>query len=113
VTVGQRKGLGVAGSGERRFAVAVDVPRRRVVVGSERDLECDATSLVDLAWVGDVRTAELLVQTSAHGDAAAGLVEARPDGAVVRWLAPHRRVAPGQSVVLYEGDEVVGSAIAG
>jgi tRNA-uridine 2-sulfurtransferase len=112
VTVGQRKGLGVAGSGERRFAVAVDVPGRRVTIGSASDLECDATPLVDLVWVGDASTTELLAQTSAHGEADAGLVETGPDGAVVRWLAPHRRVASGQSVVLYDRDQVIGSAIA-
>jgi tRNA-uridine 2-sulfurtransferase len=112
VTIGQRKGLGVAGSGERRFAVAVDVPGRRVTIGSAADLECDTTPLVDLAWAAEPVDGELLAQTSAHGDADAGLVETGPDGSVVRWLAPHRRVASGQSVVFYDRDQVVGSAIA-
>jgi len=34
-------------------------------------------------------------------------------GDEVRWATPHRRVAPGQSVVFYEGDEVTGGATAG
>ena len=109
VTVGQRKGLGLAGGDERRFAVAVDVPRRRVVVGSERELDCSSTPVVDLAWVGDVVEEEMLVQTSAHGRPASAEVV----GSEVRWREPHRRVARGQSVVLYVGDEVVGSGIAG
>jgi tRNA-specific 2-thiouridylase len=49
-------------------------------------------------------------QASAHGSpiAVAGVDEA-PDGSVVvRWSAPQRRVAPGQSVVLYDGDAVLG-----
>ena len=57
-------------------------------------------------------------QTSAHGDAhpavvawdaptAAGRCEA-----VLRWLEPQRRVAPGQAVVLYRGDAVVGGGLA-
>jgi tRNA U34 2-thiouridine synthase MnmA/TrmU len=31
---------------------------------------------------------------------------------VVRWASPQRRVAPGQSLVAYEGDEVVGGGTA-
>jgi tRNA-specific 2-thiouridylase len=108
VTVGQRKGLGVAGAGERRFAVAVDVPRRRVTVGSEHDLNCDVTPIVDLAWTAEPVDGELLIQTSAHGrPARAQVVEAE-----VRWQEPHRKVAAGQSVVFYDGNEVVGSGTA-
>jgi tRNA U34 2-thiouridine synthase MnmA/TrmU len=55
----------------------------------------------------------VLVQTSAHGTAHEGEVvpdahhPGDPTRVVVRWQAPQRRVAPGQSVVVYEGDEVV------
>lgn len=108
VTVGQRKGLGVSGSGERRFAVAVDVPRRRVTVGGPEDLAVEATPVVDLVWVAGPVEGTVEVQTSAHGSVAAAVVE----GGHVRWVEPHRRVASGQSVVLYVGDEVVGSATA-
>jgi tRNA-specific 2-thiouridylase len=108
VTVGQRKGLGVSGAGDRRFAVAVDVPRRRVTVGDAADLLVDRTALDGLVWVDEPVEGPVAVQVSAHGAAAPAVVE----GAGVRWLDPHRRVAPGQSVVVYVGDEVVGSGIA-
>ncbi|QGG94625.1 tRNA 2-thiouridine(34) synthase MnmA [Actinomarinicola tropica] len=108
VTVGQRKGLGVAGTGERRFAVAVDVPRRRVTVGAADDLLVATSPVADLAWVDAPIDGPVDVQVSAHGAPAA----ARVEGDVVYWDAPHRRVAAGQSVVLYDGDEVVGSAVA-
>ena len=41
VTVGQRKGLGVGGVAARSYAVEVDVPRRRVVVGTAESLATD------------------------------------------------------------------------
>jgi tRNA U34 2-thiouridine synthase MnmA/TrmU len=50
----------------------------------------------------------VLAQSSAHGEA----VAAELDRDTVRFAAPHRRVAPGQSVVLYLGDEVLGGGIA-
>lgn len=108
VTVGQRKGLGVSGAGERRFAVAVDVPRRRVTVGAAEDLSVEQTAVDDVVWAGPPVEGDVDVQTSAHGALAAAEVS---DG-VVRWRRPHRRVAPGQGVVFYVGDEVVGSATA-
>jgi tRNA U34 2-thiouridine synthase MnmA/TrmU len=62
-------------------------------------------------------------QCAAHGaarpasvtptDARPVLGGADPASAVVRFDRPERRVAPGQSVVLYVGDEVVGGGIAG
>lgn len=108
VTIGQRRGLGVSGTGDRVFAVAVDVPRRRVTVGGANDLQVDELALREVAWTADVITDTLLVQCSAHGAVAPGRVV---DDRLV-WDEPHRRVAPGQSVVFYDGDEVVGSAIA-
>lgn len=108
VTIGQRKGLGVAGSDDRQYAVAVDVPRRRVRIGRAEDLLTTTVSLSNLAWVADVEPETVLVQTSAHGTAAPATMV----GNEVHWHEPRRRVAPGQSVVIYEGDEVIGSGIA-
>jgi tRNA-specific 2-thiouridylase len=52
----------------------------------------------------------VLVQCSAHGAARPAVV----DGDVVRWAEPQRRVAPGQSVVVYDPTDelVLGGAIA-
>lgn len=106
VTIGQRRGLGLAGAAERRFALDVDVRAGEVTVGTADELLVDATPLRDPVVHEPVTTA--LVQTSAHGRPA----RARLDGAVLRWDEPRPRVAPGQSVVLYDGDVVVGGAIA-
>jgi tRNA-specific 2-thiouridylase len=112
VTIGQRRGLGTGatGRGDRRFALAVDVAQRTVVAGSLDDLMTGRVELDDLHWLApEARTATRLdVQCSAHGAPVGGRVEA---GAVV-FEVPHRRVARGQSVVLYRGDEVVGGGVA-
>ena len=113
VTIGQRAGLGVSGAGERRYAVAVDVPGRTVTVGSPDDL-LDATVELDrMVWADGPVTGAVLAQCSAHGEAAAADVEATgADTARLRWHQPRRRVAPGQSVVLYDRDQVVGGGAA-
>lgn len=108
VTIGQRKGLGVSGQGDARYAVAVDVSGATVTIGPRRDLLCAATPLCDLVWADAPITGLVRVQTSAHGSADEATIV---DGAVC-WAEPHARIAPGQSVVLYQDDAVVGSAIA-
>lgn len=108
VTIGQRRGLGLPGGTAPCYAVAVDVPAATVVVGRKEDLLVDQAPLDDLRWVAGPVTGPLEVQVSAHGQPRVGVV----DGDVVRWLEPQRRVAPGQSVVLYERDEVAGAGIA-
>ncbi len=110
VTVGQRRGLGIS-SAEPRYALEVDVASATVVVGTEDELLTAAVELTARTWVHGpvpVGTA-VLAQASAHGRARpAVLTEAG-----LRYLGrPERRVAPGQTIAIYSGDEVLGSGIA-
>ncbi|MET1040811.1 MAG: aminomethyltransferase beta-barrel domain-containing protein, partial [Acidimicrobiales bacterium] len=63
--------------------------------------------LTELAWADRPVSGPVLAQCSAHGEARSGAL----DGSVLRWDAPQPRVAPGQSVALYEADQVLGGAI--
>ena len=109
VTVGQRRGLGALGG--RRYALDVDVASRTVVVGSEEELLVNEVSIRDATWVGAAPEvgAAVEVQVSAHGRPHPGSWEG---GGSVRFDAPLRRVAPGQAVVLYEGERVLGGGMA-
>ena len=102
VTVGQRRGLGtaLATDGRVRYAVEVDVPGRRIVVGDERDLLVDRCAVAAITWVGDAVAdgQAVLVQTSAHGSPE----PATWTGDAFVWDTPTRRVAPGQSVAVYD-----------
>jgi tRNA-uridine 2-sulfurtransferase len=113
VTVGQRRGLGLAGGRDPRYVVDVDVPGATVRVGSERDLLRSGVELERVVWAGGPLSGPLAAQCSAHGRPRAARVEPVGDGdrARVEFDRPERRVAPGQSVVLYDGDEVVGGGL--
>jgi tRNA-specific 2-thiouridylase len=52
----------------------------------------------------------VLAQCSAHGDPRRATFD--PTTSTLTWDAPQRRVAPGQSIVLYDGDEVLGGGLA-
>ncbi len=108
VTIGQRKGLGISGVDGPRYAVAVDVDAAVVTVGQAGDLLCDELAVGPVSWADTPFEGEVLVQVSAHGTPRSATYT---DG-VVRWHQPERRVAPGQSVVLYTDDRVLGGALA-
>jgi tRNA-specific 2-thiouridylase len=119
VTVGQRRGMGHGTDGARRYVVAVDVPSRRVTVGSAAEAATSAIALPrdTVTWVdrplapGD----RAVAQVSAHGRPAPCRVDVTDDGLVVRFDQPQRPVASGQTIALYdvgEPDAVVGAGIA-
>jgi tRNA-specific 2-thiouridylase len=121
VTVGQRRGMGHGTDGRRRFVTSVDVPARRVTIGPPEASYASGVVLDTVAWV-DVRPAELdteaglsaLAQCSAHGAAVPCVVRRSGDGLAVRFTDPQRRVAPGQTIALYDvdrTDHVVGSGV--
>jgi tRNA-specific 2-thiouridylase len=112
VTIGQRRGLGLAGGTAPRYVVDVDVAGASVVVGGSSALESSEVELADVVWAHDPVEGAVLAQCSAHGSSDPAEVSATEGGARVRFASPRRRVAPGQSVVLYRDDLVVGGGIA-
>jgi tRNA-specific 2-thiouridylase len=109
VTLGQRRGIGLPGGGPKRYVVGIDHEQGVVRVGGDDLLDAPVTSVRDVTWSHESFEGDVLVQCSAHGSAdAATLVVVGADRCEVRWRAPHRRVAPGQSVVFYDAaDRVV------
>lgn len=114
-TVGQRRGLGLKVPRDdhaKRYVVDVQPKTNTVVVGTADLLGVDVIEGSHARWpgpspVGEVR---LGAQLRAHGEEFPATVTADDDRVVVRLDARTRGVAPGQSVVLYEGTRVVGSA---
>jgi len=109
VTIGQRKGLGLAGGTAPKYVLDVDAESATVVVGEQADLATRTTPLESWSWVGAVADGPLELQCSAHGRPEPGAVV----GAEVVWADSHRRVAAGQSIVAYRDNLVVGGGIAG
>src|SRR5246127_1999391 len=119
-TIGQRKGLGIAGpgpDGRPRYVTAIDPGTAPVHVGDAADLDVYALTgrtPVFPAGVAPPGPVEFAVQVRAHGEMASAIVELIGDELDVRLRTPLRGVAPGQTLALYradpDGDEVLGSA---
>ncbi|MGH9004669.1 MAG: tRNA methyl transferase PRC-barrel domain-containing protein, partial [Acidimicrobiia bacterium] len=110
LTVGQRRGLGVA-VGERRYVLDVDPASGRVTVGAPENLLRASVTVSDLCFVSDrpSPTETLSIQTRAHATPTPGHLH----GNVVSFTRPQPRVAPGQVVAFYrDGDDLIGGGLA-
>ena len=107
-TLGQRKGLGLA-MGAPVYVTGKDMAANTVTVGPEKLLFTDTLMATDLNWLAiDDLTEPMEVQAKARSRHKPQPATVYPDGRVVFHL-PQRALTPGQAVVFYNGDLVVGS----
>jgi tRNA-specific 2-thiouridylase len=110
-TIGQRRGLGAAG-GTPRYVVRLDPARNAVVVGDDTALMAGGLTATDVNLIAVERlVAPLAVEVRIRHNAPrepAVVAPSGPDSVEVRFARPQRAVTPGQSVVLYDGDLVIG-----
>ena len=114
-TVGQRRGLGLAKDtldGEPRYVLQVEAVTNTVVIGTRDLLGVDAVTGSHARWCGPPPEGVISVgaQVRAHGEEVPATAWADGELVHVRLEERVRGVAPGQSVVLYDGTRVVGSA---
>ncbi len=109
-TVGQRKGLGLAGNEEPLFVLELDAARRRVVVGPRRALKSTVIRLRNVNWLADPsEAAECAVKVrSMRPPVAARVVPGAGGTAEVHLMEPEDAVAPGQACVFYKGTRLIG-----
>ena len=113
-TVGQRKRINV-GSPIPLYVIALDPQSNTVVVGDGDDLLADALVAGDCNWIavpGVENSLRVTAKIRYNMQSVSAIVEPAPgepeDFIRVRFEASQRAVTPGQSVVLYDGDTVVG-----
>jgi tRNA-specific 2-thiouridylase len=111
-TVGQRRGLGVS-LGAPAYVLETDVATNRVVVGPRELLSRRALDADRVSWIAGRPPAdgpfEASVRVRSHGEDVPVVITPRGDDTVeVAFRSPQRALAPGQSAVIYRGDEVLG-----
>jgi len=113
-TVGQRRGLGIAAP-EPLFVIDLDPGSNSVIIGSSGELMHRGlrAGRVNLIGCGDLAAPRRLTVRIRYKDpGAAALCVVAPDGTMeIVFDEPRRAITRGQSVVLYDGDEVVGGGI--
>ena len=112
-TVGQRRGLGLA-AGRPLYVTALDPGRNAVVVGEAKDVEVDTLVAEQVNWIaieGLEGPLEVTAQIRHRHVPAAASIRPHGQGVEVRFHAPQWAPAPGQSVVFYQDDLVVGGGV--
>ncbi len=115
-TIGQRRGLGISHP-RPLYVVGFDVERGAVIVGTSEHLWSDELIAEKVNWIS-IRKLREPIRAGARirhkHEAAPATISPLDGGAVrVRFEKPQRAIAPGQSVVFYDGDVVVGGGIIG
>ena len=110
-TIGQRRGLGIQ-SGEPLYVLEINAATRVITVGSKRALERTCFTASDVNWIASTPpTSPITAATRIrHRHAASSATVQRLEGnrAEVCFNEPQLAVTPGQAVVWYENDVILG-----
>jgi tRNA-uridine 2-sulfurtransferase len=110
-TIGQRKGLGFA-AGERRYVLKIVPSRNEVVIGEREELLAAGLTASRVNWLIDAPEGRVLACRAKiryrNAGSAAWVTPLADGGARVQFEEPQSAVTPGQAVVFYEGERVLG-----
>jgi tRNA-specific 2-thiouridylase len=111
VTIGQRKGLGIA-LGRPAYVVRTDPATNTVVLGERDDLSAAGCAVERVNWLidppGGPLPATVQIRYNHHGTPGTIRPGPTPDRVEVDFDPPASAVSPGQAAVFYDGDRVLG-----
>jgi len=113
-TIGQRKGLGITAP-EPLYVIAIEPAENALIVGPAEELGRDECLVEGMHYIsGEVPTAAFRAEAQIRYRARAAAVTVTPlphARAWVRFASPQRDITPGQFLVLYDGEVVLGGGV--
>lgn len=112
-TIGQRKGLDIA-LGKPVFVIAIYPNTNTVVLGDEIDLEQNDMQVTKINWIkyeGITDGTEAITKIRYKDKGALSSLYCTNNGVNVQFYEHVKGIAPGQSAVFYEGNDVIGGGI--
>jgi len=109
-TVGQRKGLGIAAR-EPLYVVAIDAEKNEVILGTESENLSGGAVVAHCSFVAGAPPAQAFratVKVRFRHQGVPAVVRCEGEKVEVRFDVPQKSVTPGQALVIYEGNEVLG-----
>jgi len=110
-TIGQRRGIGIAGE-RPLYVLGIDAGRNRVMVGEQGELLSKEFIAAGVNWIAhDNPTEPVHARVRIryrHTEADAEITPLKENRVRVIFAEPQRAITPGQATVFYDGDEVVG-----
>jgi len=112
-TIGQRKGLDIT-FGKPAYVTGIDPENNTVVLGDEQDLEREDMVVRKINWIkhdGLHVETEAITKIRYKDRGSLSMLSPFEGGIGVRFFEKAKGIAPGQSAVFYEGDDVIGGGI--
>ncbi len=112
-TIGQRKGLDIA-LGKPAYVTEIRPDTNTVVLGEESDLEQNEMQVNKINWIkyqGVAEGMEAITRIRYKDKGSHSKLYPEGQGIKVRFFENAKSIAPGQSAVFYEGDDVIGGGI--
>jgi tRNA-specific 2-thiouridylase len=112
-TIGQRKGLDIT-FGKPAYVTAIDPDTNTVVLGDEEDLEKEDMKVARVNWIkygGLTEPMEAITKIRYKDSGSHSVITPSGTDVSVRFFEKAKGIAPGQSAVFYEGDDVLGGGI--
>lgn len=113
-TIGQRKGLGLA-LGYPAYVAAIDLNKNNVIIGHEEEIFQKGLIAINTSFITfDKLDSPMKVEAKIRYSAIPASAEISPednDRIRVIFNEPQRAITPGQSVVFYSGDKVIGGGV--
>jgi len=112
-TIGQRKGLEIA-LGKPAYVTAIDPVTNTVVLGDETNLEQNHMQVIKMNWGkynGITDGMEAITKIRYKDKGSLSQLYTSENGINVQFNEPVKSIAPGQSAVFYEGNDVIGGGV--
>ncbi len=111
-TIGQRMGLGLS-LGKRLYVIAIDADSNTLVVDVENMLFASQLLATRVSFVGEMppQHTAIIAKIRYKSPGASAVLYPQEDGVEVRFHQPQRAITPGQAVVFYQADQVLGGGI--
>jgi len=112
-TIGQRHGLGLA-SGKPLYVIRIEPESNRIVLGHEEELYSRKLAAQKLNWISGKAQQEPITVTAKiryKSKDAEAVLFFRNDSVDVHFAQPQKAITPGQAIVFYNMDEVLGGGI--
>ena len=115
-TIGQRKGLGLSAR-EPSYVIAIEPEKNAIIVGSKEDIHSDELIASEMNWITITKPEQPITAKAKiryrHGEAEAKVIPLDDGKVYVKFTEPQMAIAPGQAIVFYDGDTVIGGGTIG
>jgi tRNA-specific 2-thiouridylase len=112
-TIGQRHGLGLA-SGKPLYVIRIEPESNRIVLGPEKELYSQKLTAQKLSWISGKAPQEPITAQAKiryKSKEAEAILFPRDESMDIHFTQPQKAVTPGQAIVFYNVDEVLGGGI--